>query len=651
MNHIVVAGCSCLALLGTAVGEPNENAEARYQQVIDYVKKSAAEVTTNALSGVKPLADWNAVRAQKHREFLYMLGLDPMPVRTALEAKVTGTIHTPNYHIENVVFQSSPKLYVTGNLYIPHNATTPLPTILYVCGHSPHPLGAKYQYQDRAQWYAENGYACFIIDTLEFGEVAGIHHGLHNLNMWQWISAGYTPAGIEVWNAMRAIDYLETREEVDQTRIGITGISGGGAISWFSAAADDRIAVAVPVCGTFTYGSQAKNWLADGQCDCIYFNNTYQSDLSIMGALIAPRPLMTCSGIKDSIFPPDGYHEVHRQVKPLYDLHGVDGIRNIDDDVPHQDSPKLRQETRQWFNRWFMNDTTPVDRVPNPENKRHTAEELACLKTIPWDAANFSAHDHFVTRKELAEPTKKEELLAELHDKTFRWFPEQSIPFEPIPNGGHGGWMDRYGEYDDFQIHSEANVRIRVQIVRARNRTPNTPLLVYLKRPEDTLSAVDVDELLAVLGHSDVAMVNPRLTDHQIDHQEWTNIERTAVWSGRTIAAMQVWDVLRATKWLAEELKTESRPIVLFAKSEMAVPALYATLLAPEISQVIVRDLHTSHDQAPPLLNVLRFTDIPEVGAVMGSRLCFLGARPPGFSLASEARSLPTALFEKLSPR
>lgn len=157
MNHIVVAVCSCLALLGTAVGEPNENAEARYQQVIDYVKKSAAEVTTNALSGVKTLADWNAVRAQKHREFLYMLGLDPMPVRTALEATVTGTIHTPNYHIENVVFQSSPKLYVTGNLYIPHNATTPLPTILYVCGHSPHPLGAKYQYQDRAQWYAENG--------------------------------------------------------------------------------------------------------------------------------------------------------------------------------------------------------------------------------------------------------------------------------------------------------------------------------------------------------------------------------------------------------------------------------------------------------------------------------------------------------------
>ena len=248
MKRIVVAGFSWLILLHTVTGGPIENAEARYQQVIDYLKKSAADVTTSALTEVETLADWKAVRAKKYRQFLYMLGLDPMPLRTPLEASVSKTIHTPKYRVENVVFQSSPKLYVTGNFYVPNDATTPLPTILYVCGHSPHPLGAKYQYQDRAQWFAENGYACLIIDTLEFGEVAGIHHGLHNLNLCRWLSSGYTPAGVEVWNAMRAIDYLETREEVDQTRIGITGISGGGAISWYTAAADERIAVAVPVC-------------------------------------------------------------------------------------------------------------------------------------------------------------------------------------------------------------------------------------------------------------------------------------------------------------------------------------------------------------------------------------------------------------------
>ena len=505
-----------------------------------------------------------------------------------------------------------------------------------------------------------------IIDTLEFGEVAGIHHGLHNLNMWRWLSAGYTPAGVEVWNAMRAIDYLETREEVDTSRIGITGISGGGAVSWFAAAADERIAVAVPVCGTFTFGSQAKNWLADGQCDCIYFNNTFHSDLSVMGALIAPRPLMTCSGKRDSIFPPDGYHEVHRQVKRIYDLYGVDCVRDIDDDVPHQDSPKLRQETRQWFNRWLKSDATPLERVPNPDTKRHTAEELACLTDVPWDAANFSVHDHFVASTE--PPTlqsldeweaRSKKLIEELRDKTFRWFPKQVCQFDDISNDGHGGWLDRYGDYEDVQIQTERGVHIRVQLIWARDRSPNTPLLIYIKRPTDTLSSVDVDELLPILGHSHVAMVNPRLTDHVIDHQEYTNIERTAVWSGRTIAAMQMWDIQRATEWVTEKFDMKDRGATLYAKGEMAVPALYATVLSPSVQRLLVRDLPSSHRKAPPLLNVLRFTDIPEVAAMIAPRLTFIGPRPIGFDLAEQvlafhdlpkkrltAKSLPEALFK-----
>ena len=59
-----------------------------------------------------------------------------------------------------------------------------------------------------------------MLDTLEFAEVAGTHHGTHDLNMWHWLSLGYTPAGVEVWNAMRALDYLETRPEVDMNASG-----------------------------------------------------------------------------------------------------------------------------------------------------------------------------------------------------------------------------------------------------------------------------------------------------------------------------------------------------------------------------------------------------------------------------------------------
>ena len=69
-------------------------------------------------------------------------------------------------------------------------------------------------------WFAANGYVCLIIDTLQLGEIAGIHHGTYNLNRFWWQAAGYTPAGVECWNGVRAIDYLVSRPDVDADKIG-----------------------------------------------------------------------------------------------------------------------------------------------------------------------------------------------------------------------------------------------------------------------------------------------------------------------------------------------------------------------------------------------------------------------------------------------
>ena len=111
--------------------------------------------------------------------------------------------------IEKIHFQSRPGLYVTGNLYRPKEVKNRLPTILYLCGHSGRGRdGNKTAFQDHGMWFARNGYVAFLIDTLQLGEVAGIHHGTYNLGRWWWQAAGYTPAGVECWNGIRAIDYL-----------------------------------------------------------------------------------------------------------------------------------------------------------------------------------------------------------------------------------------------------------------------------------------------------------------------------------------------------------------------------------------------------------------------------------------------------------
>ena len=133
------------------------------------------------------------------------------------------------YHIEKNCLKVCQGLYVTGNFYVPKDAGHALPTVLYLCGHSPHPLGAKFPYQDRAIWFASHGYPCIVLDTHEFGELAGIHHGTHDLNMWHWLSLGYTPAGVEVWNAIRAL-VIGTRRKWTEA-LGLTGISAG-RIDW-----------------------------------------------------------------------------------------------------------------------------------------------------------------------------------------------------------------------------------------------------------------------------------------------------------------------------------------------------------------------------------------------------------------------------------
>jgi cephalosporin-C deacetylase-like acetyl esterase len=634
-----------------------DSAAQRHEMATNQLKRFAAEMTAHSLNDIQSLDDWKKQQPRLRQQLLDMLGLNPLPSRTPLKAQITGRLERDAYRIEKIVFQSLPGLYVTGNFYVPKGPAKALPTILYLCGHSPHPLGAKFQYQDRAIWFASHGFACLVLDTHEFGELAGIHHGTHDLNMWHWLSLGYTPAGVEVWNAIRALDYLETRSEVDAKRIGVTGISGGGAMTWYTAAVDERIAAAAPVCSTFTWGSQAEHWVARGQCDCIYYLNTYRWDFPVVAALIAPRPLMILSGQKDTIFPPDGYHEVFQRGKKVYDLYAggtgkSDRIREVDDNVAHSDPPLFLREARQWMQQWLKQDPAPLPLETNTPAKE-TAEALACLTKIPADAINFKIQDQFAPQASLKKPSsraawerRRGELISQLKSNVFSWFPSEEIPFETRVSKNTGGWHIRYGyaDYKECSFQSETGLRIRAQLLTPKTNSVGAPLLLYLKRPIDSLHSSDVDELLPVMGPYTVMMLNPRLTEVPMTPSDYTDVERTAVWIGRTIAAMQVWDTLRAVEWAVNEQKISAPSISIYGKGEMGIVALYAGLFDDRIQQVILNDPPRSHWQGPALLNVLRATDIPEVaGAFAPRRLVSLTKLPESFEHARSIYRLQRA--------
>src|SRR5207248_9430484 len=127
------------------------------------------------------------------------------------------------------------------------------------------------------------------------------------------------------------IDYLQSRKEVDPKKIGVTGRSGGGATSWWVAAADERVQCAIPIAGIGDLQAHVVEGVADrygkgvisGHCDCMYFVNTYRWDFPQVAALCAPRPLLLGNSTADYIFPVPGYRRLVDKVRRIYDLYGA----------------------------------------------------------------------------------------------------------------------------------------------------------------------------------------------------------------------------------------------------------------------------------------------------------------------------------------
>ena len=136
-----------------------------------YFEAEVSRLESACLADVQTLADWTKQRDERRRQLFEMLGLWPLPQRTDLKPVVTGKVDGDGFTVEKLHFQSLPGLYVTANLYLPKNASTAAPTILYVCGHAEVKtngvsLGNKTFYQHHGSWFARHGYVCLVIDTL-----------------------------------------------------------------------------------------------------------------------------------------------------------------------------------------------------------------------------------------------------------------------------------------------------------------------------------------------------------------------------------------------------------------------------------------------------------------------------------------------------
>ena len=628
-----------------AKATPEDWAALNDPRLEDYFRTQTAMLSERCLADIRSLEDWQARRGEYRRQLQEMLGLWPMPERTDLKPVITGKLEQEDFTVEKLHFQALPKLYVTANLYLPKKQERPVPAILYVCGHGRTmtngvSCGNKAGYQRHGAWFGRNGYVCLVIDTVQYGEIMGRHRGTYSDGRWWWNSRGYTPAGVEAWFSIRALDYLCSRPEVDKERLGMTGRSGGGAYTWTVAALDDRVKVAAPVAGITDLRNQVVDGCIEGHCDCMFFPNIYRWDFPQMAALIAPRPLLIGNSDKDRIFPLDGVMRLHEKVRRIYRLYGqTNHLGLLITEGPHEDTQDLQLPVFRWFNR-FLKGQDPL--IEMAAKDFLLPDELRVFDKLPEDQVNTKIDETFVPKAtpaalpaDPAEAKKRQaEYLSTLREKVFAGWPTESEAVKLKPSGES---TENGLRCQAYSFDSQPDVSLRLLSLQdTKVKRPEKVLLTVLDAQSWTnapgkwlwLGGGTAEERAALQQEMRtrklaLAFVAPR----GVEPSKWLNeikksnqTRRRFMLLGQTIDSMRVWDIRRAAQAVKVLPELKKSPLYVRAKGQMGVNAAYAALFEPEIRKLKLEGVPASHLAGPDYLNVLKVWDLTQLWETLGER-------------------------------
>ncbi|MBI3817932.1 MAG: prolyl oligopeptidase family serine peptidase [Planctomycetes bacterium] len=329
----------------------------------------------------KDAAEFEPERARRKAELLKCLGLDPEPPKTPLNAKVVSTLRREGYTIENILFESRPDFPVTAHLYLPEGADNKkLPLIVNVNGHWAHKVHEPVE-QARAIAQALHGYLALTVDSPGYsfeGDAKIERRGAGPHDDYRLIVASENTTAIYVWDLIRALDVIESRGVADMSKIGITGVSGGGLATLYAFAADERYSCAVPVC----YPSSMETTTANG-CLCNHVPGTLQiGDRADVLAIRAPKPVFVIGASDDGEFPPAGTKLTGDKLKKIWRAFGAE--KNVDAKIyksGHDYNKEMREAAMGFFDLHLLG---TGDGVPVPEPN---------IKTDPPDAPETFSMD------------------------------------------------------------------------------------------------------------------------------------------------------------------------------------------------------------------------------------------------------------------
>ncbi len=326
-------------------------------------------------------------RRQQTLKARFLQALGDLPAKTPLNARVVGRERRDGYRIEKILYESRPHHHITATLYLPAG-TPPFPGVLMPIGHSANGKAAEYV-QRGSILLAKHGLAVLTYDPIGQGERSQLlddrgrpaisgsttEHTMAGIGA---LLVGRGTATYRVWDGIRSLDYLASRPEIDPQRLGCTGCSGGGTLTSYLMALDDRIAVAAPSC----YLTSLERLFATIGPQDAEQNITGQVALGLEHAdyltLRAPRPTLICAASGD-FFDIQGTWTTFREAKQIYGRLGYgERVDLFESDTGHGFPKSQREAVLRWMRRWLLKiDDAPVeDDFPIAKD-----EELQCTRT------------------------------------------------------------------------------------------------------------------------------------------------------------------------------------------------------------------------------------------------------------------------------
>lgn len=606
----------------------------------EYLSRRTEAMAERALSGVETLKDWEKLRPARLREFGYALGIGELPPRCDLKLTEYGEFSGEGYRARKIGFQILPDCWTSAAIYYPEPRDTgaKYPAILYVCGHAPNGI---HGYQAHAVRWVRRGYVCMVVDTIEQADNPGEHHG-HSCGVHkEWLSRGYSPAGGETWNSIRALDVLEADPAVDAERIGVTGQSGGGAISFYLAAIDDRVKVLSSLCGVSTPVDGVKNRHLAGHCDCFYPLNLFIRDWSEYAALIAPRPAIFCFGDHDPLFHPVETAAFVERTRRVYALYGVeDNCRLVTSPGPHGSLPRFCEETQELFDAHLAGESRPHIALGKAEVSE---TETSVFRGLPPQP------NYLDLLPRLLLPVGRVALPDNADDwQRIRREALGRLPFSADDGSPGEMWLDgdwRFGAGTAVRAHRGRVADMDIWLHALNPETCAPRLIISVagagEFSQEAMCAVAVSTPRGVAAYGgfeprasgnnlpvDVPEVSPpgsRL------HSARLLLQRAFTLAGLSPVLMTIQDLRVLLDYVSGLEEMRGYEIYLHGRGDAAVAVLYRALLDERVKGVFLEEIPHTHAIGGVIPGILQCFDIPQAVGLMAPRLVALVRPGHGF--------------------